>query len=496
MPATKLNVGRIGTTARGFSHLWPKRTARRRDLDSPTAGVLRTLRALRSDLSGEQGQALVLTAITMVVLLGFTALALDVSSWYQRHHQTQVAVDAASLAAANCLADGANGSGTCTSTTDTTDAAQVATTIAADNGVTIPTSAVSFNLSSGTVTINASQSTPALFASVFGVHSTSQAAKAVASFAAGQPSTVTTITTTNPAAACNGDCGAIFAGGSCESGTGVQLSSISGTIQGSVISDANLSLSSVSGTINGTDNYGPSQIQPSYCSSSYSKSSISGTVPTPTQLTSVLPYPEDWRSGGNESVPGCTFTASSSTAGTYHSSGGAWVLGGSGTDTMTVTSTNITMGGSSALPPGVYCAPSGTLTLSSYSGGQAYVTFIAQTITFSSVSGGPFYPCTSSENSSCPSTNILLMYMTGSGTLNLGSLSGAINGTIFAPSATLSATSISGGTGFLEANSVTVSSLSGYVGNGPSNIASGGSGGTVTTTQTIPGTNGTDALIG
>jgi Putative Flp pilus-assembly TadE/G-like len=409
--------------------------------------------------SDQSGQSLVVVALAMVVVMGFAALAIDTASWYGKRHQAQVAADAASLAAANCLAHPNTGptGAICTSSTDTPDAIAVAQSIASADGVTLPTSDISISTTNHTVVVTAPNTAPSYFAQIAGIGPVKVSAVAGAKFTAGGST------------ACSTDCGAMFAGGSCSSGAAISLSSVAGTINGAVVSDGNLSLSSISGNLTPETDYGPG------CS--YSSSSVSGSVPTPTQMSVTVPYPEDWRTGGNETLPTCTFTASSSTAGTYYSlSGAAWGTSSSGgyTDTMTVTSTNITISGSGSIPAGVYCAMSGTVTLSSYSGGASDITLIGQTVTFSSIAGGPLSPCTSTQNSSCPSGNVLLLYQTGGGTMNLGSISGSINGTVFAPSATISISSLSGGTGFMEGNSVTASSISGYVGNGPSNISTGG----------------------
>jgi uncharacterized membrane protein len=48
----------------------------------------------------ERGQALILLAVSLVVLLGFTALAIDGSLLYSDRRQLQTAADAAALAGA------------------------------------------------------------------------------------------------------------------------------------------------------------------------------------------------------------------------------------------------------------------------------------------------------------------------------------------------------------------------------------------------------------
>ncbi len=54
----------------------------------------------KSLLSGERGSAMLLTGITMVLLVGFTAIALDGGYMYFRHTQIQDIADASALAAA------------------------------------------------------------------------------------------------------------------------------------------------------------------------------------------------------------------------------------------------------------------------------------------------------------------------------------------------------------------------------------------------------------
>lgn len=137
--------------------------------------------ALRAQhrLRQESGQAMVLSVTALTAILGMGAVSIDLSTWYQHHHGAQVAADSAALAAANCLADGGVGQ-TCTSTTDYTDATNVATAYAADNGATIPSSDVSF--ANGSVTVTTAETSPPLFARMFGIGATKQSTQAVASY--------------------------------------------------------------------------------------------------------------------------------------------------------------------------------------------------------------------------------------------------------------------------------------------------------------------------
>lgn len=53
----------------------------------------------------ERGQALVMTVISLVVLLGMAALVLDVGAWFHQKRQLQATADAAALAGAQFLPD-------------------------------------------------------------------------------------------------------------------------------------------------------------------------------------------------------------------------------------------------------------------------------------------------------------------------------------------------------------------------------------------------------
>jgi len=57
----------------------------------------------------ERGQAIVLTVLSLVVLLGMAALVLDVGSWFHQKRQLQATADAAALAGAQLLPDDPGG---------------------------------------------------------------------------------------------------------------------------------------------------------------------------------------------------------------------------------------------------------------------------------------------------------------------------------------------------------------------------------------------------
>ena len=66
---------------------------------------MRLLKCALTRLRSERGQALVLAALSMVVILGFAAMAIDVGYWFSQKREVQKAVDAAALAGAQELPD-------------------------------------------------------------------------------------------------------------------------------------------------------------------------------------------------------------------------------------------------------------------------------------------------------------------------------------------------------------------------------------------------------
>jgi hypothetical protein len=174
------------------------------------------------------GQSLVVVVISMVVVVGVAALAIDAASWMGRHHQAQVAADAAALAAANCLAHpGANATtidigGTqtsvpaCSSSSDTTDAQTVAVDYAQANGIplTDPGTQVDVNPSNYTVTVTAVATSSSFFARLFGFGQTYQTAHAEASWT--PPSSSSACSTPG------NSCAAVFAKGSSCANAGSQ----------------------------------------------------------------------------------------------------------------------------------------------------------------------------------------------------------------------------------------------------------------------------------
>jgi hypothetical protein len=112
-------------------------------------------------LGAQEGQSLIIVVAAMFVVLAFSAFAIDLAQWYQKHHQAQVSADAAALAAANCLAHGV-----CTNTTPAGDAAATAASLASSNHVPI---SGPVTITNNQVTVTTATSAPVSFASVFGL---------------------------------------------------------------------------------------------------------------------------------------------------------------------------------------------------------------------------------------------------------------------------------------------------------------------------------------
>jgi hypothetical protein len=120
--------------------------------------------------------------------------------------------------------------------TTTADAANVATTYAARNGVSIPLSDVSFG--STVVTVTAPNPTPALFSGLFGIHQTQPTAVAAATWSQG------TSNTCSASAMATGECYLMFARDSNCSHSGIKVSNNGNvTVHGGVWSNSGLDTS-------------------------------------------------------------------------------------------------------------------------------------------------------------------------------------------------------------------------------------------------------------
>jgi hypothetical protein len=124
-------------------------------------------------LRSESGQALVVSVLFMLVLLGGVALTLDVGSWYREHRQAQTTADAAALSAAQVLLAG-----------DTNAAKTAAQSYADKNGGGIDAvNGVSFRSDftpNDTIVVRVTRIAPGFFSKIFDVDSTQVHAKAAA----------------------------------------------------------------------------------------------------------------------------------------------------------------------------------------------------------------------------------------------------------------------------------------------------------------------------
>lgn len=117
-----------------------------------------------------RGQALVITVLAMTVLLGMSALAIDVGSWYKQKRDLQAAADAAALAGAQALPS-------------TPDAQALAIQYASDNGQSLDSSGISFSSqlsADDTINVQLSKPAPGFFSRVFGIDTVTVGARASA----------------------------------------------------------------------------------------------------------------------------------------------------------------------------------------------------------------------------------------------------------------------------------------------------------------------------
>jgi hypothetical protein len=411
---------------------------------------LRLFRRFRSDQSG---QSLIIVAIAMTAVVAITAFAIDAAGWYERHHQAQVVADAAALAAANCLANpghsssiNINGTATpvpaCTSGTDATDATTVADDYAAANGVTIvnPTQQVQVNTTSDTVTVSASATSPSLFASMFGIHTTTQTAGAQAGW---QAATTTSATCSTPGAGCS----AIYAGytpnpvnsTTCsEPGAGLVIGTQSGggagvNVAGGIHTESELASSN--GTVKWTSG-SPSFTLSGTCYSGTSTPTTwwqgsSGTVALAPTAVASQSWPVDYSQSPYFSA--CTTTCTSVT----NNSGGANVSGvppyctNASTASSGITFNN-SIPGDGPIAGTVYCAiGSGTPSNPATWNGTITISYNVSTCQNNTFIGGNVILTQASVCLNAASNGCLMYATTGNITIN--QTTSTLNGTLFAP---------------------------------------------------------------
>src|SRR6266536_4587256 len=119
----------------------------------------------------ERGQAFVITAFSMAVLIGMGALVLDVGSWFRTKRRLQSTSDAAALAGAQSLPSNPR------------DAQSVALTYANENGGDVAASDITVSStysSNDTISVKAKRTDSGVLSGVLGVTSTNITANAKA----------------------------------------------------------------------------------------------------------------------------------------------------------------------------------------------------------------------------------------------------------------------------------------------------------------------------
>ncbi len=124
----------------------------------------------------ESGQSLVLGAVFLSVLMGFLALAFDVSSLFRARDQMQIAADASVAAAALDYKYGESQS----AQGDARTAATQNGMLASGTATVYPTPVDGYHKSSGYTEVVVSEPSPTFFMRVFGFKSVTVSARAVA----------------------------------------------------------------------------------------------------------------------------------------------------------------------------------------------------------------------------------------------------------------------------------------------------------------------------
>lgn len=122
-------------------------------------------------LARERGQAAVITVVFLTVLVGMTALAVDVGSWYKAKRSLQAVADAAALAGAQALPE------------STADAEAGAIQYASENGGSLDANGITFSsqtTANDTISVKLSEEAPGFFSRVFGIGSVTVGATAAA----------------------------------------------------------------------------------------------------------------------------------------------------------------------------------------------------------------------------------------------------------------------------------------------------------------------------
>jgi hypothetical protein len=123
------------------------------------------------NVKDNRGQAVVLTVVFLTVLIGASALAIDVGTWFKARRALQAQADAAALAGAQALPD------------STSNASTLAVAYAAQNGASLPDSGITFSdkfTAHDTISVQMKAPAPGFFSKLFGLNSVTVEAHAAA----------------------------------------------------------------------------------------------------------------------------------------------------------------------------------------------------------------------------------------------------------------------------------------------------------------------------
>ena len=394
----------------------------------------------------ESGAVLVIVAVSLVALLGFAALAIDVGSFYQAQRQAQSAADAGALAGADDIIASPTAVLGDATTYASTNAPSTTPTISA----TQPTSA------SVRVTVDAS--TPAFFGRLLGLTSAKVSATAVAS-ALNKPSHCASTT---------GACDAIFAmSTSCTTSPSAAVEVTTGqvNINGAVHSNGSFDATG------GNDQFGPTE----YGNGCTAPSTKNGQTYNGTSQPSAAPPIAEWPIDYTLQYPSCTgsgCTGQAATAGT------GVITPLTGTPPYCTQSAQ-RFSGLTPVTGQVYCAVgsgtasdpktwNGAISLNAAGTASSPIqsTYIGGSITVGNSANAFLSPCVTAA---CSSSNKLIFYATTGNISSGGGASGAINGDMFARAGSITITGGGQTTNFLEGQTVLIQS-GGMTGDGPQDV--------------------------
>lgn len=135
------------------------------------AGRIERAQRARSIGGSEAGQAIVLSLVWLVVLLGMAGLVIDVGSWFRSQRSLQAQADASALAGAQELPN------------DTVAASSQAQSYATKNGIALPAAGISFQSDytpNDSITVKLDNTAPTFFTKLFGLTTVKVSAQATA----------------------------------------------------------------------------------------------------------------------------------------------------------------------------------------------------------------------------------------------------------------------------------------------------------------------------